>query len=208
MITTSPPPAAIAADDPGAAVTVVWRAPRRAALRRAGEPVLTVLAVLGAACLAATVAMAALRVTPLVVRSGSMEPALPVGSMVLVRPVPAAEVVAGDVVSVERPDGTRVTHRVAEVGTVAGPLRRVTLQGDRNPVPDPEPVVTATVDRALLVVPGAGRVLQAAGTPPALFAAGVLVGVALWTAFAPPVARERGRWLVLPAGADATGAGR
>jgi len=193
------PVGAVTADP---AVTLVWRAPRGAALRRAAEPVLTALAALGVACVVAAATMSALGLTPLVVRSGSMEPAIPVGSMVLVRAVDVDEVSPGDVVSVVRRDGTRVTHRVAEVAEAAGPLRRLTLRGDANPVPDPESVLTGTVDRAVLTLPALGRVLEGLSWPPLHFGAGVATGGALWWAFGPPTVRNRGRWVTRPVVVD------
>ncbi len=69
------------------------------------------------------------------VATGSMEPALPVGSLLLVRTVPIETIRAGDVVTFQEPGrpGVTVTHRVAAVGP-SGALR---TKGDANPVADP-----------------------------------------------------------------------
>jgi signal peptidase I len=94
---------------------------------------------------------------PLVVRSGSMEPTIATGAMVLVRDVPAASIRVGDVVAVDRPDRTRVTHRVASV-THNGAVASLVLKGDANHDPDPAPVVVTHAGRLVLAMPVLGRV--------------------------------------------------
>jgi signal peptidase len=73
----------------------------------------------------------------LVVRSGSMSPTIPTGSLVFYRSRPAAKVRIGDVIVFTRPGqaGERVTHRVYEVGTSPSGRYFVT-KGDANAVPD------------------------------------------------------------------------
>jgi signal peptidase len=74
----------------------------------------------------------------LTVVSGSMQPTLPLGSLVVVVPRDAAGVRAGDVITFSPPgDNTRtVTHRVVDVqGT--GDDVQVHTRGDANPVADP-----------------------------------------------------------------------
>jgi len=75
---------------------------------------------------------------PLTVLSGSMEPTLPVGSLVVVRPVEAADVRIGDVVTyLPNPDDpTAVTHRVTGITHRTDGGRTFTLQGDANDAPD------------------------------------------------------------------------
>lgn len=53
------------------------------------------------------------------VLSGSMEPELPVGSMVFVRQIEPADIAVGDNATFYRSDGTVVTHQVYEVDPVA-----------------------------------------------------------------------------------------
>lgn len=78
--------------------------------------------------------------TPLTVLSGSMEPALPVGSIVVVRPAPPTSIRPGDIISFVDRDpasaATRsVTHRVIDVQAgPGGPL--FTTRGDANEEPD------------------------------------------------------------------------
>jgi signal peptidase I len=121
--------------------------PRTHPLRRAGRWVgaLLLVAVVGAALAVAGVpAVAGARA--LTVLSGSMEPALPVGSVVVVRPRPAAEIAVGDVITYtdrepETGAARTVTHRV--VGVEPGPVFRT--MGDANDAPDPGLVAAADV---------------------------------------------------------------
>lgn len=80
--------------------------------------------------------------TPYTVLTGSMDPAYPPGSLVVVRPVEPTEVRIGDVVTYQLRSGEPAvaTHRVVGVGWSADGERLLTTQGDANPVPDPEPV--------------------------------------------------------------------
>ena len=68
------------------------------------------------------------------VLSGSMEPTIPVGSLVYVKPVEASELEAGDVCTYYLSDGeTFVTHRVLSIDPDAQTL---VTQGDANESPD------------------------------------------------------------------------
>jgi signal peptidase len=146
------------------------RRPRRWALAWA-------LALLGAGCLALTAAGLAVGARPLVVRTGSMAPRLPVGTVVLVRPEPAGDVRAGDVVAVVRADGRRILHRVHRVRRAgAGGAMTIVLRGDRNRADDP-PVTVSRVERPLLVVPAVGRPLTWLGGRWTQYWLGVLTGV-------------------------------
>lgn len=80
--------------------------------------------------------------TPYTVLSGSMEPAYPAGTLVVVRPVEASEVRVGDVVTFQLRSGEPAvaTHRVVGVGWTADGERLLTTRGDDNPVVDAEPV--------------------------------------------------------------------
>jgi signal peptidase I len=188
------PPITASCSASAAPVTYVWSGPRHGFRQRLGSAAMTALALLGALTLLSTAAAAALDLRPLIVRTGSMEPSVPVGAMVMVRPVPSDRVEPGAVVSVVREDGTRITHRVVAVEG-DGPLRRLTTQGDANVDPDAEQVTAAQVDQLVLTLPFAGRLLQATQTPHALFVIGVLSGAALLRIFGPPTARQVGRWV-------------
>lgn len=129
----------------------------RPSRRRWLDHLLTLAALFGVAMTAVTVLAAQTGLRPLVVRSGSMEPTIPTGSMVLVRCVPAADIRVGDVVAVERPDHTRVTHRVVSIEH-RGATASLVLKGDANTDPDPEPVVVARAGRLVATAPVLGRV--------------------------------------------------
>ncbi|WP_420733081.1 signal peptidase I [Brevibacterium luteolum] len=81
---------------------------------------------------------------PLTVLTGSVEPAIPPGSQVYVKPVEgAAEVSVGDVITfMPNPDDdTLVTHRVIGIGVNGAGEKSFTTQGDANNAPDPEAVL-------------------------------------------------------------------
>jgi signal peptidase I len=93
---------------------------------------LTALLVAMLLALAATVAGAATGVRLLLITSGSMTPTLPVGDLVVSRPVSPAQLRSGDIVTFHHP-GLRVlvTHRVVETRRTGGWVQ-VTTRGDAN----------------------------------------------------------------------------
>ena len=62
---------------------------------------------------------------------GSMEPSIPVGSLVIATPVDATTVTVGDVLTIRDDNGTVVTHRVSRVVDAAG-QRSFEMKGDAN----------------------------------------------------------------------------
>lgn len=122
------------------------------------EIALTVGALVGVAVLGLTVTAARTGFRPLVVRSGSMEPTIPTGSMVLVERISAEEIEVGDIVAVERPDHTRVTHRVLSIDQ-RGATVELTLKGDANEDPDPVPVSVLHADRLAWQAPMVGQAM-------------------------------------------------
>lgn len=142
--------------------------------------VLTSFAVLGVACLVVFVGSMIFGVRPLVVVSGSMEPVLPVGSVVLSRSTPAAELEVGDIVTVERPrDLGLVTHRVVSATPGDGGSTELVLRGDANSVDDPEPYVVSSAGRHVWHVPGLGHVALFLQTGGGLALAGAIALVLL-----------------------------
>lgn len=156
--------------------------------RLAGS-VLTVGAVLGVLCVVVAVLAPLLGVRGLVVRSGSMQPAISTGDLVLAVRVPTADVAPGEVVSVRTPAGERVTHRVVAVGPGVEGTAALTLQGDANEGADPTPYLVEQVDRVVVVVPWAGRIVAAASSP--LVVVGLLAAIVLGGR-APQGGRHRG----------------
>lgn len=115
------------------------------------------------------VAYAALLVSgfePVAVYSGSMRPTIPVGGLALDRPIPAAEVRVGDVITFNDPyvKGRLVTHRVSAIITTPKGLAYRT-KGDANASRDPWTIrLTGKVGRVSFSVPFAGYVLFYAHT--------------------------------------------
>jgi signal peptidase I len=137
---------------------------------------LWITATIGAAAAVASVVLLLHGTRPLVVTSGSMEPAYPVRSLALVSRVDAGRIHEGDVVAVSLPSGRRVLHRVAAVHVAANGQRAVTLKGDANPKPDVEPVVLdRRAYRAVACVPFVGTIAMWFRTP----AAGFLLALVL-----------------------------
>ena len=156
----------------------------------ARELVLWVGAVTGVVCLTAAALAVFAGVTPLVFRSGSMSPEIPTGALALAQTVPASEVSVGDVVSVPRADGVRVTHRVVGTEVAAGESRSLVLKGDANRVVDPEPVVVAEADRVFWSAPRVGEWVDQALKPGWVFVVGTLFGMLAMIGFRRPRPEE------------------
>lgn len=110
-----------------------------AGIRRAGEWMLVATAV--AAALLAVVVPRLAGATPYAVLTGSMRPAMPPGTLVVVRPVDPADITTGQVITFmpKENDPSVVTHRVVGLGfDGTGPT--FTTKGDANEAPDPAPV--------------------------------------------------------------------
>lgn len=97
--------------------------------------VLAGLIVLG--LLAVTIGPRFLPYQALIVRSGSMSPAIPTGSIVFYKKVDAAAVKVGDVIVFDKPGATneKVTHRVYKIGASSTGRYAIT-KGDANGVQD------------------------------------------------------------------------
>lgn len=171
----------------------------RQVLRVLQSAVLTLGAGLGVVVLVGVAAGVVFGIRPVVITSGSMEPAIGTGDLALTRPVPAGDIEVGDVVTVPTSTGARVTHRVVSTEPRDGVVL-LRLQGDANESPDAEDHLVARVDRVVAQVPAVGYVLSAARSPLGIFAMGV--GAALLIAFvirggrpprdgAPPPSRGR-----------------
>lgn len=111
--------------------------------------------VAGAAASIAAFALAVLIAGPIafgyrhyVVTGGSMEPTIPLGSLVLTRPVPVADLKAGDVITYVPPSGSGVsgpvTHRIVSIDRDERGARVFRTRGDANASADPW---TFTLDR-------------------------------------------------------------
>ncbi|MGJ0119637.1 signal peptidase I [Williamsia sp. MIQD14] len=149
------------------------------------ETALTLGAIAGVLCVLAAVAGVAFGLSPLVFRTGSMAPTIGVGDVAIAQSVPASGVAVGDIVSVTRPDGERVTHRVASIDARVGNSTTMTLRGDANNVADAAPYTVTSVDRVLFDVPKLGYVLGVFASPYAWVLATLATLGLLWIAFGP-----------------------
>lgn len=110
--------------------------------------------------------------------SGSMEPAIPVGSLVYVEPIPAADIVQGDVIAFYDSvgSGAIVVHRVVDNQVLGGKL---TTKGDANDTEDLSPV---SYDRyqgkVTFTVPYLGQILHLLSTRPGKIAAISVISLA------------------------------
>ncbi|HEX5040229.1 MAG TPA: signal peptidase I [Candidatus Limnocylindria bacterium] len=162
--------------------------------RSLGTAARVVERVLSALWLVALVAVVGLAVwshlaTLVIVAGGSMEPAIPRGSLIQPVAVDAEDIGVGDVVTVRADNGALVTHRVVRAAKLPAGLH-LELQGDANETPDPVLVAASrVVGRVDYVVPGAGYLLSMLTTwtgvlaVVALFAA-ALIGLSLLEDFA------------------------
>lgn len=101
-------------------------------------------------------ASGALGVRPLVVVSGSMRPGIDVGDIVIVQPVRAEKLSAGDVIAFETRSGTTI-HRIVRGASGSDVGRYFVTKGDNNKTKDAEPVVAENVmGRVRTVVPWVG----------------------------------------------------
>lgn len=101
--------------------------------------------------------------TPLTVLTQSMEPTLPPGTLLVVRPTPVDDIHVGDVVTYQIASGQPevVSHRVVSIATASDGSRSFVLKGDNNAVADAAAVVPAQVRGVVWYsVPGIGWVNQ------------------------------------------------
>ena len=121
----------------------------------------TALLVVALLIAALAVAGASLGYRGVAILSGSMEPKISTGDLVLVDSIRAGEMAVGDVVTFQSEAGFSVTHRVTGLRAKGDGSLAVETRGDANPVPErwstsPE----ATVGRVVATVPELGQLTQ------------------------------------------------
>ena len=95
--------------------------------------------------------------------SGSMEPTIPVGSMILVRPTDGSEVEEKDIIVFKVNPETVITHRVVENHVVEGEF---VTKGDANDAEDVTTVpYTNLVGRVIRHIPKMGDIMTHITTP-------------------------------------------
>jgi signal peptidase len=132
-------------------------------------------ALLAALSGALTVAVLAVLVLPwatggrsFTVMSGSMEPTIATGDVVVDRGIAADQARVGDIVTFPDPggDGRLLTHRVRSVAPGPGGSLAFTTQGDANNAPERWTMPSnGRLGRVLVRVPSAGRALAYTRTP-------------------------------------------
>jgi signal peptidase I len=151
----------------------------------------------GVAVLVAALAPLALGYRPYTVLSGSMEPAIGTGDLIVARPIAPVEARVGDVVTFPDPSrgGKLVIHRVRRLSASEGKAHFVT-RGDANDAGERWDVpLHDRIGRAVLRVPKLGYLAAWANSPRGRWALlvvpAILLGVSqlvlLWRSRAAPV---------------------
>jgi signal peptidase len=112
-----------------------------------------------------------------VIIGGSMEPTIPIGSLIVVTPTDPSAIVPGDIITVRADNGVVVTHRVSRI--VDQPDGRAfEIRGDANQGPDgglvPSRAIVGVVAQA---VPYAGYARTFLSTTSGMIAAIAVLGV-------------------------------
>lgn len=111
---------------------------------------------------------------PFVVTSGSMEPLIQTGALVLTVPRPTSDLSIGDVVTVYSGlTHETVTHRLVDIQIIDGePI--ATLKGDNNVYADPETYrLGSTTWVPVVNIPVVGRIVRALSEPGVLIPLGI-----------------------------------
>jgi signal peptidase len=117
----------------------------------------------------------------LAIRTGSMEPSMPVGSLIVAVAADPADLVVDDVVSVTLEGGATLTHRISNI-VERDDGRMFELKGDANALHDPVLVVPAQiVGRVDVALPLLGYLLAMLSMPTGI-AALLAIGGTLLTA--------------------------
>ena len=97
------------------------------------------------------------------VQTGSMRPAIPQGSLVLMHRVPDSSMKVGDVITYTNPRDmhTTITHRIGRAYKLDGKIPAYLTRGDANPSADPLPVVGGQVHgKVVWHVPFVGKIMD------------------------------------------------
>jgi len=134
---------------------------------------------------------------PLTILTSSMEPGLPPGTLIIVRPVEPNDVRIGDVITyqIRSGDPAVITHRVIAIDSSSTGELSFTMQGDNNGEPD-DPVREVQVQARLwYAVPYLGFVNSAVNGDNKSWiiplAAGLLLAYAAWMIMSGLVAAAR-----------------
>ncbi|MGP5717784.1 signal peptidase I [Brachybacterium tyrofermentans] len=158
--------------------------PRRGPLAHLLNATLNLAAVGGAICIILVILALVFDISLILFRTGSMDPAIPQGSLAVVQEVPASEVEVGDVVTIDREDSLPITHRITSLHKTPDGSWEITMKGDANESEDPAPYTVSTVREVLFSIPGLAKPVAALNSPYVLggitLAVSALVVWALW----------------------------
>jgi len=136
-------------------------------------------------------------VKPLVVISGSMEPEIMTGDLLVATRVDASELEVGDVVSLHSElTENLVTHRIQSIAAAGDGGYTITMKGDANAYEDAlDYQVTGSVWKPQVQVPGVGTAIMRLSTPavalPLVLGLAGLLGL-VWLVPAPARGRRAG----------------
>lgn len=130
-----------------------------ALLKTTGYTVATLFVTLGLAIFVLSLPFSGWRA--LSVQTGSMRPAIGIGSLVLVHRVPATTLHIGDVITYNSKlvKGETITHRIVAFKQL-GDIRLIVVKGDANKVPDPPLLPSQVIGHVVTVVPNVGKVID------------------------------------------------
>jgi len=95
---------------------------------------------------------------PTIVASGSMQPALDTGDVIIIAKVPADIIKEGDIIQFRKAEEVTIIHRVIEIQETEGATFFIT-KGDANNAPDRDPVIPENVvGKHVLTIPKIGWV--------------------------------------------------
>jgi signal peptidase len=120
--------------------------------------------------------------TPLTVLTSSMEPRLPPGTLLIIRPIAIKDIRIGDVVTYQIQSGKPqvITHRVTAIHTAStAGGRTFTFKGDNNSDPDPMVVAQQIQGRLWYSLPWIGYASTALSGPYRSWAISAIAGLLL-----------------------------
>lgn len=126
------------------------------------------------------------------ISSASMSPSLPVGTLIVTRPVSLEKLEAGDIVTVSyNASGQTLTHRVVSTDPDNGTF---ITKGDANETSDSTMRQDQLVGKVILAIPGAGNLLSfLAGWKGRLILASCLIAALVLVVLSDPQVRRKQR---------------
>ncbi|MCI2047594.1 MAG: signal peptidase I [Faecalibacterium sp.] len=118
------------------------------------------------------------------VRTGSMEPAIPTGSLVVLKPTGGTALAVGDVITFRKADGSVVTHRIVSIDEAGN----IATQGDANNTPDlTTTMANAVIGKVAFHVPAVGAVCEWVETKTGILTITAILILLLLAVFLPEV---------------------